>query len=171
MAKQSVNVLTLGKTPLTTILKLAWPTIIEQMMFTVLNFSDTAMVGVLGAVATAAVGITSTTIWLSGSVISCRQRRSFHPAGSINRRPEIISAPGGCGPVPADQPGSRRRIGPCVFLSALEPPRLAWGGRGGRAPCAGLSAGDCSFPSIQYAFVCFFFPAALHGRYAHTAEV
>lgn len=53
MAKQSVNVLTLGKTPLTTILKLAWPTIIEQMMFTVLNFSDTAMVGVLGAVATA----------------------------------------------------------------------------------------------------------------------
>lgn len=70
MAKQSVNVLTLGKTPLTTILKLAWPTIIEQMMFTVLNFSDTAMVGVLGAVATAAVGITSTTIWLSGSVIS-----------------------------------------------------------------------------------------------------
>ena len=64
------NVLTLGKTPLTTILKLAWPTIIEQMMFTVLNFSDTAMVGALGAVATAAVGITSTSIWLSGSVIS-----------------------------------------------------------------------------------------------------
>ena len=70
MAKQSVNVLTLGKTPLTTILKLSWPTIIEQMMFTVLNFSDTAMVGALGAVATAAVGITSTSIWLSGSVIS-----------------------------------------------------------------------------------------------------
>ena len=38
MAKQSVNVLTLGKTPLTTILKLAWPTILEQMMFTVLYF-------------------------------------------------------------------------------------------------------------------------------------
>ncbi len=70
MAKQSVNVLTLGKTPLTTILRLSWPTIIEQMMFTVLNFSDTAMVGALGAVATAAVGITSTSIWLSGSVIS-----------------------------------------------------------------------------------------------------
>ena len=70
MKNQSTNVLTLGKTPLTTILKLAWPTIIEQMMFTVLNFSDTAMVGALGAVATAAVGVTSTSIWLSGSVIS-----------------------------------------------------------------------------------------------------
>ena len=70
MKNQSTNVLTLGKTPLTTLLKLAWPTIIEQMMFTVLNFSDTAMVGALGAVATAAVGVTSTSIWLSGSVIS-----------------------------------------------------------------------------------------------------
>lgn len=70
MAKESVNVLNLGKTPTTTILKLAWPTIIEQMMFTVLNFCDTAMVGALGAAATAAVGITSTSIWLTGSVVS-----------------------------------------------------------------------------------------------------
>ena len=55
MEKQSVNVLHLGKTPLTTILKLAWPTIVEQMIFIVLNFSDTAMVGALGAASTAAV--------------------------------------------------------------------------------------------------------------------
>ena len=96
MAKQSVNVLTLGKTPLTTILKLAWPTIIEQMMFTVLNFSDTAMVGVLGAVATAAVGITSTTIWLSGSVISAVsvglsiQLAQSIGAGNYKRAREVV---------------------------------------------------------------------------------
>ncbi len=70
MEKQSVNVLHLGKTPLTTILKLAWPTIVEQMIFIVLNFSDTAMVGALGAASTAAVGITSTSIWLVESIIS-----------------------------------------------------------------------------------------------------
>ena len=70
MENQSVNVLHLGKTPLTTILKLAWPTIIEQMIFIVLTFSDTAMVGALGAASTAAVGITSTSIWLIESIIS-----------------------------------------------------------------------------------------------------
>ena len=96
MAKQSVNVLTLGKTPLTTILKLAWPTIIEQMMFTVLNFSDTAMVGALGAVATAAVGITSTSIWLSGSVISAVsvglsiQLAQSVGAGNYKRAREVV---------------------------------------------------------------------------------
>ena len=96
MAKQSINVLTLGKTPLTTILKLAWPTIIEQMMFTVLNFSDTAMVGALGAVATAAVGITSTSIWLSGSVISAVsvglsiQLAQSVGAGNYKRAREVV---------------------------------------------------------------------------------
>ncbi|MDD2955906.1 MAG: MATE family efflux transporter [Oscillospiraceae bacterium] len=69
MSNRTENVLHLGKTPTTTVLKLAWPTIVEQTMYTVLNFSDTAMVGVLGAASTAAVGLTSTSIWLSGSVI------------------------------------------------------------------------------------------------------
>lgn len=96
MANQPTNVLKLGKTPLTTILKLAWPTIIEQMMFTVLNFSDTAMVGALGAVATAAVGITSTSIWLSGSVITAVsvglsvQLAQSVGAGNVKHAREIV---------------------------------------------------------------------------------
>ena len=89
MAKQSVNVLTLGKTPLTTILKLAWPTIIEQMMFTVLNFSDTAMVGALGAVATAAVRNHLYFNLAQRQRDFCCQRRPIHPAGSVRRRRKL----------------------------------------------------------------------------------
>lgn len=70
MSGTSANVLTLGKTPATTVLKLSWPTILEQIAFTVLNFADTAMVGVLGASFTAAVGITSPVLWLIGGIMS-----------------------------------------------------------------------------------------------------
>ncbi|MEG1686846.1 MAG: MATE family efflux transporter, partial [Angelakisella sp.] len=65
----SANVLTLGKTPEATILKLSWPAILEQIAFTLLNFADTAMVGVLGAAYTAAVGLTSPVLWLAGGII------------------------------------------------------------------------------------------------------
>ncbi len=71
MAQQpSANVLQLGKTPTTTVLKLSWPAILEQIAFTVLNFSDTAMVGVLGATSTAAVGIVSPILWLTNGLIA-----------------------------------------------------------------------------------------------------
>jgi len=46
------------------VLYLAGPAILEQLMFTALQYVDTAMVGRLGAAATAAVGTTSSTIWL-----------------------------------------------------------------------------------------------------------
>ncbi len=46
------------------ILSLAWPTIIEQVMQTVVQYIDTAMVGTLGTQATAAVGATSTFGWM-----------------------------------------------------------------------------------------------------------
>ena len=67
------------KTPLTkklpwemtpTILALAWPTMLEQLMQTAVQYIDTAMVGSLGTQATAAVGATSTINWLIGSTIS-----------------------------------------------------------------------------------------------------
>lgn len=51
------------------ILSLAWPTIIEQVMQTAVQYIDTAMVGVLGTEATAAVGATSTVGWLAYSCI------------------------------------------------------------------------------------------------------
>ena len=49
------------------ILALAWPTMLEQLMQTAVQYIDTAMVGTLGTQATAAVGATSTVNWLFGS--------------------------------------------------------------------------------------------------------
>ena len=52
------------------ILTLAWPTMLEQLMQTAVQYIDTAMVGSLGTEATAAVGATSTVNWLIRSTIS-----------------------------------------------------------------------------------------------------
>jgi putative MATE family efflux protein len=52
------------------IIGLAWPTIIEQVMQTAVQYIDTAMVGSLGTQATAAVGATSTVGWLIFSTFS-----------------------------------------------------------------------------------------------------
>lgn len=59
-----------NRTMLTTILALAWPTMVEQLMQTAVQYIDTAMVGVLGTQATAAVGATTTVNWLINSTIS-----------------------------------------------------------------------------------------------------
>ncbi len=53
-----------------TILALAWPTMLEQLLQTAVQYIDTAMVGSLGTAATAAVGATTTVNWLIGSTIS-----------------------------------------------------------------------------------------------------
>lgn len=53
-----------------TIFSLAWPTMLEELMGTAVQYIDTAMVGSLGTQATAAVGATSTVNWLIGSTIS-----------------------------------------------------------------------------------------------------
>ena len=60
----------LNKEMLIIILTLAWPTMLEQLMQTAVQYIDTAMVGSLGTHATAAVGATSTFAWLIGSTIS-----------------------------------------------------------------------------------------------------
>ena len=52
------------RSTLLSVLFLAWPAIIEQIMLTLVQYVDTAMVGSLGSGATAAVGITSSTTWL-----------------------------------------------------------------------------------------------------------
>ena len=52
------------------ILSLAWPTILEQVMQTAVQYIDTAMVGTLGTHATAAVGATTTVNWLINSTVS-----------------------------------------------------------------------------------------------------
>ena len=52
------------------VFSLAWPTMLEQLMQTAVQYIDTAMVGSLGTRATAAVGSTTTVNWLVGSTIS-----------------------------------------------------------------------------------------------------
>ena len=52
------------------IFALAWPTMLEQLMQTAVQYIDTAMVGSLGTAATAAVGATTTVNWLVNSSIS-----------------------------------------------------------------------------------------------------
>lgn len=52
------------------IFTLAWPTMLEQLMQTAVQYIDTAMVGAIGTQATAAVGATSTVNWLIGSSMS-----------------------------------------------------------------------------------------------------
>ena len=53
-----------------TILSLAWPTMLEQMMQTAVQYIDTAMVGALGTEATAAVGATTTINWLINGTVA-----------------------------------------------------------------------------------------------------
>ena len=55
---------------LSVIFALAWPTMLEELMQTAVQYMDTAMVGTLGTQATAAVGATGTVSWLVGSTVS-----------------------------------------------------------------------------------------------------
>ncbi len=60
----------LDKKTIRIILALAWPTMLEQLMQTAVQYIDTAMVGVLGTEAMAAVGATTTVGWLIGGMVS-----------------------------------------------------------------------------------------------------
>ena len=53
-----------------TVFSLAWPTMLEQLTQTAVQYIDTAMVGALGTRATAAVGATGTVNWMVGSTVS-----------------------------------------------------------------------------------------------------
>lgn len=73
-----------------TIFALAWPTIMEQALQTIVSYADTAQVGAIGAHASAAVGLTTTMMWLINApmfamamgVLSCisRARGAGDPA-------------------------------------------------------------------------------------------
>ncbi len=52
------------------ILTLAWPTMLEQLLHTAVQYIDTAMVSSIGTEATAAVGSTTTVNWLISSTVS-----------------------------------------------------------------------------------------------------
>ena len=57
-------------TTLPVIFALAWPTMLEQLMQTAVQYIDTAMVGSLGTQATAAVGATTTINWLINGTVA-----------------------------------------------------------------------------------------------------
>lgn len=58
------------KSRLPALWRLAWPAIMEQILGTLVSFVDTAMVGALGADASAAVSVNAASIWLIGGVLS-----------------------------------------------------------------------------------------------------
>lgn len=68
MLKRPISKFTWSK--LAVVMALAWPTMLEQLMQTVVQYVDTAMVGQLGTNATAAVGGTGTIAWLVNGTIS-----------------------------------------------------------------------------------------------------
>ncbi|MGI5900169.1 MAG: MATE family efflux transporter [Christensenellales bacterium] len=72
MQKHShVNIFDENRTPFQTIMLLAWPIFIEQILSTLVTYADTAMVGSLGAYATAAVSISNPALFLiTGAVIA-----------------------------------------------------------------------------------------------------
>ena len=86
----------------TVILSLAWPTMLEQLMQTAVQYIDTAMVGALGTQATAAVGATTTVNWLVMSTIA---------ALGIGFLSYIARA---CGA--EDREGTKRAVGQAVFM-------------------------------------------------------
>lgn len=55
---------------LRTMLQLTWPALCENLLATMVQFVDTAMVGALGAMATAAVAVNATPMWLLNGIIS-----------------------------------------------------------------------------------------------------
>ena len=67
--KETVKPKRLSWDLLPVIFSLAWPTMLEQLMQTAVQYADTSMVGSLGTQATAAVGCTTTVNWLVGSTV------------------------------------------------------------------------------------------------------
>lgn len=93
------------RTIMRVILSLAWPTMLEQLMQTAVQYIDTAMVGTLGTQATAAVGATTTVNWLINSTIS---------ALSIGFLAFIAKA---CGA--GDKPAAKKAAGQAVLTALL----------------------------------------------------
>ncbi|NCB01104.1 MAG: MATE family efflux transporter [Spirochaetia bacterium] len=62
--KAKVSLIDGSRSPNRTILSLSWPIILDQSFNTLIQYVDTAMVGSLGAIATAAVAVNASTIWL-----------------------------------------------------------------------------------------------------------
>ncbi len=70
--EQKHSILDRGRNPYETIMLLAWPIIVEQLMMTAVQYVDAAMVGSLGANATASIAVNGSAIMLlNGVMMSC----------------------------------------------------------------------------------------------------
>ncbi|MBQ4637593.1 MAG: MATE family efflux transporter, partial [Clostridia bacterium] len=69
MAKPKFNVVDESRSPWMTIFLLAWPVLLEQIFTTLVSYADTAMVGALGASATASVSISNSPIMMLNGII------------------------------------------------------------------------------------------------------
>ena len=69
MAKQRLDLTDERQPILKVIMWLAWPLFVEQILSTLVSFVDTAMVGSLGAAATASVSISNSFVFLINGVV------------------------------------------------------------------------------------------------------
>lgn len=69
MAKKAINITDGSRSVTATVLLLAWPVFVEQIFTTLISYADTAMVGSMGAVATASVSISNSPIFLLNGII------------------------------------------------------------------------------------------------------
>ena len=67
---RTVDVLDESMHPTRIIWRLAWPTVLEQLLIMIVQYVDTAMVGSLGKNATAAIALSSSFTWLMGGIFS-----------------------------------------------------------------------------------------------------
>ncbi len=67
--QQQINVVDESRSVTKTILLLAWPVFVEQIFTTLVSFADTAMVGSMGAEATASISISNSPIFLLNGII------------------------------------------------------------------------------------------------------
>lgn len=69
LARKAINITDGSRSITSTILLLAWPVFLEQIFTTLISYADTAMVGSMGAVATASVSISNSPIFLLNGII------------------------------------------------------------------------------------------------------
>ena len=62
--KQAPSLIDGTRSPNLVIFSLSWPVILDQTFHTLMGYVDTAMVGSLGAAATASIAVTASTMWL-----------------------------------------------------------------------------------------------------------
>ena len=67
--ERQLNLLDETRSPLRNTVLLAWPIFLENVLTTLVSYADTAMVGTLGAYATAAVSISNSLVFLLNGVI------------------------------------------------------------------------------------------------------